>query len=91
MTTGNTSSLVDAVNDKRIQLKKDTFNNVKTKLKRGCTDIQELRYADQYTFSTRIGAEGEYNAVFEAEGKLILSIVLHSPIEDGEYNQGCNY
>jgi hypothetical protein len=54
---------------------------VKSKLKRGCTDIQELRYADQYTFSTRIGAEGEYNAVFEAEGKLILSTALHSPMK----------
>ena len=39
MTTGNTSSLVAVVNDKQIQLKKDTFNNVKSKLKRGCTDI----------------------------------------------------
>jgi hypothetical protein len=36
---GNTSSLVAVVNDKQIQLKKDTFNNVKSKLKRGCTDI----------------------------------------------------
>ena len=91
ITTGNTSSLVAVVNDKRIQLKKDTFNNVKAKLKRGCTDIQELRYADQYTFSTRIGAEGEYNAVFEAEGKTDPVYSITFTYEDGEYNQGCNY
>jgi hypothetical protein len=56
-----------------------------------CTDIQELRYADQYTFSTRIGAEGEYNAVFEAEGKTDPVYSITFTYEDGEYNQGCNY
>ena len=91
MTTGNASSLVAVVNDKRIQLRKDTFNNVTSKLKRGCTDIQELRYADQYTFSTRIGAEGEYNAVFEAEGKTDPIYSITFTYEDAEYNQGCNY